>query len=76
MIGQVEWPSQSPDLNPTKNFWGVLKNEISKRQFSNKTELCSFVKEEWQKLPLETCWKLISSMANRMQQVIQNKGEY
>ena len=70
----IEWPSQSPDLNPIENLWGVLKNEVSKRQFSNKAELWSFVKEEWQKIPIETCRKLISSMPNRMQKVIENKG--
>jgi transposase len=27
----MEWPLYSPDLNPTKNLWALLKAEILKR---------------------------------------------
>lgn len=33
-------PSQSPDLNPIKNQWNVLKRQFDARKPTNWVELC------------------------------------
>ncbi|KAL7826753.1 hypothetical protein AOLI_G00319620 [Acnodon oligacanthus] len=45
-IHALEWPSQSPDLNPIENLWQDLKTAVHKRSPSNLTELELFCKEE------------------------------
>lgn len=55
----LEWPSQSPDLNPIEHLWHDLKIAVHKRKPSNLNELQQYCKEEWTKIPVERCRSLI-----------------
>ena len=70
-----DWPSSSPDLNPIENTWGRLGTEIQK--FTPKTldDLKKRLRSLWKRfITQDYCKKLIESMHNRMQQVIERKG--
>ena len=47
----LEWPSQSPDLNPIEMLWKDLKRSVHARKPTNIHELKQFCKEEWAKIP-------------------------
>jgi hypothetical protein len=72
----LDWPSQSPDLNPIEHLWKQIKDQMKKRKLrpKNETELFQHIKEEWEKFPKERLEKLIDSMPRRCQAVIKNKG--
>ncbi len=56
-IKVLEWPNQSPDLNPTEMLWHDLKQSIHAGKPSNVVELKQFCKEEWAKNSSTAMWK-------------------
>ena len=45
-LNVLEWPSQSPDLNPIKHLWRDLKIAVQQHSPSNLTELERICREE------------------------------
>ena len=73
-LNVLEWPSQSPDLNPIEHLWRDLKIAVQRRSPSNLTELERICREEWEKLPKYRCAKLVASYPRRLKAVIAAKG--
>jgi len=71
---QLFTPPQSPDVNPIENLWHILDLQIRKRKISNKNDLKKVLLEEWSKISPETTQKLVESMPNRLQAIINAKG--
>ena len=72
----LEWPAQSPDLNPIENLWMILKRRISARDPPAKTvkELKAVVQEEWKTIPVDDVKNLVKFMPKRAKLVIKAKG--
>ena len=70
----LEWPSQSPDLNPIENAWAELKKRVRARRPTNLTQLHQLCQEEWAKIHQTYCGKLVGGYLKRLTQVNQFKG--
>ena len=70
----MDWPPQSPDLNPIENLFGILKRRVGTRRFKNKQELMNCLKSEWEAIPTSILSNLIESMPKRCAEVVRNKG--
>ena len=70
----MDWPSNSLDLNPIKNMWQIMKDNVEKRMPQNIDELTRFLAEEWEAIPQETVNNLVNSMKNRCESVLAKNG--
>ena len=73
-IRKLEWPSQSPDLNPIENLWAILDKRVRVRQASNTRDFLKMLQETWQEIPQETLIRLVASMPKRCAKVIKGNG--
>ncbi|KAK3569735.1 hypothetical protein QTP86_004057 [Hemibagrus guttatus] len=69
----LEWPSQSPDLNPIENLWRELKIRVAQRQPQNITALEEICMEEWAKLPATVCKNLVVTYRKPMGVTVQRR---
>ncbi len=70
----LDWPANSPDLNPIENLWGIVKRKMRDTRPNNADELKATVKETWASIPPQQCHKLITSMPRWIEAVIKAKG--
>ncbi len=73
-VAVLDWPANSPDLNPIENLWGIVKRKMRDTRPNNADELKATVKETWASIPPQQCHKLITSMPRRIEAVIKAKG--
>ena len=72
----LDWPAQSPDLNPIEHLWYQLKRKLNAYPThpSNTHELEARIETEWYKITKEECLRYIDSMPKRISKVIKAKG--
>jgi len=67
----LEWPGNSPDLNPIQNLWSRLKRAVAAKHPLNKQQLIEAVINSWfHIIAPEDLQKLVDSMPRRCEAVI------
>ena len=73
-IKTLDWPSQSPDMNPIEHLWRVLKTRVALRRPRGRDNCIEIAFEEWYKISPEECAKLVKSMPERADALYLAKG--
>ncbi len=70
----LDWPANSPDLNPRDNLWGIVKRKMRDTRPNKADDLKAAIKATWASITPEQCHRLIASMPRRIDAVIHAKG--
>lgn len=70
----LEWPSQSPDLNPIEVLSPDLRRAIHSRHPKNIAELKQFCRDEWSKVPPARCSGQVCNCRKCLVDVLAAKG--
>ncbi len=70
----MDWPSQSPDLNPIEQIWGELENKLDRSFVHSNESLWLELQKAWDNISVEVLRKYIDTMPERCGVVIAAKG--
>jgi transposase len=72
----IDWPGNSPDLNPIENAWNFMKNKLRTQDISSVPKLKEAILKLWtQDISTEYLSSLSNSMPKRIEAVIKNHGD-
>lgn len=72
----IDWPGNSPDLNPIENCWNYMKTKLKKQDISSVPKLTQEIKMLWtMELSREYLRSLSDSMPARLKLVIAARGD-
>ena len=74
-LNKMEWPSNSPDLNPIENVWVLMKRKINKHETKKISELIELVDTTWDEIDQEVIQNCIEFMASIVAECIKLKGD-
>ena len=73
-VNVMNWPAQSPDLNPIENLWSYLDLLVKDRKCNTPEELFEVIEKAWFDISQSYLQGLVDSMPKRIKAVIKNKG--
>ncbi len=68
-------PACNPDLSPIENIWRIILWKIRQRRPRTHQQLETYIRQEWDQIPMPILQKLITSMPRHLQAVSKRRGD-
>ncbi len=77
-IRVLDWPAQSPDLNPIEHLWNEMDRRLRRLETPVRTQdqVWDAIQKIWVELGNDVCKKLVDTMPARINDVIRANGGY
>jgi hypothetical protein len=74
-VEELDWPAQSPDLNPIKHLWDELERRLQARPNhpTSVPDLTNALIAEWKQIPTAMFQHLVEILPRRVEAVIAAK---
>ncbi|KAM9473079.1 transcription activator BRG1-like [Salvelinus alpinus] len=75
-VEELDWPAQSPDLNPIEHLWDELERRLRARpnRPTSVPDLTNALMAEWKQVPAAMFQHLVESLPRRVEAVIAANG--
>jgi len=70
----LDWSAHSPDIDPMKNIWALLKKQVAKRNPETIEDLENAIHLECQGFSSDVVSNTVSSIYNRIDLLIESNG--
>ncbi len=70
----MDWPPQSADVNPIKQFWAELENKLDRYIIQSKESFWLELQKSWDNFSVKVLRKYVDTMPERCVSVIAAKG--
>jgi hypothetical protein len=76
IVEELDWPAQSPDLNPIEHVWDELRHRLRARpnRPTSVRDLTNALVAEWKQVPLAMFQHQVESFPRRVEAIIAAKG--
>ncbi len=73
-IEVMQWPPQSPDMNPIEHAWSYMKRELDKVIITSGAMMRTEIQRVWAAIDPAFLETLVTSMPRRIANLLQNRG--
>ena len=73
-INRMQWPAQSPDLNPIENLWNDIGMAIMRERPVTKHQLTQCIRTTWTNITINRIRRLYDSLPRRVRDTVRMRG--